>query len=108
MDTAVFEAYRKGGNIGQALMGLRLTEIQARVQANKWSGQATESASRVLLGEILAAGLRKEMTAKSLPAAALAAALASFVDGVGTDTARRAANGDMDREDDRHAHRQAL
>ncbi|MBO9670558.1 MAG: hypothetical protein J7485_08585 [Sphingobium sp.] len=44
------------------------------------------------------AGLQKEMTAKSLPATALAAALKSFMDGVGADKARRAANGDMDKE----------
>ncbi|MBO9670559.1 MAG: hypothetical protein J7485_08590 [Sphingobium sp.] len=52
VDAAVFEAYRKGSNIGQALLGLRMSEIQACVQTNKWSGQATESATRVLLGEI--------------------------------------------------------
>ncbi|MBO9581104.1 MAG: hypothetical protein J7498_09460 [Sphingobium sp.] len=98
VDAAVFEAYRKGSNIGEALMGLRMSEIQACVQANKWSGQATESATRVLLGEILAAGLRKEMTAKSLPAATLAVALKSFMDSVGRGKARRAANGDMDQE----------
>jgi len=98
LDTAVFEAYRKGGNVGQALMGPRMSEIQACVQTNNWSGQAAESAIRVLLGEILTAGLGKEMTAKSLPAAALGAALKSFMDGVGADKARRAANGDMDRE----------
>lgn len=98
VDTAVFDAYRKGSNIGQALMGLRLTEVQACVQTNKWTAQAAESATRVLLGEILTAGLRKEMTARSLPTVALAAALTSFMDGVGADTARRAANGDMDKE----------
>lgn len=98
VDAAVFEAYRRGSNIGETLMGLRMSEIQACVQTNKWSGQATESAIRVLLGEILAAGLSKEMTAKSLPAAALGAALKSFMDGTGADKARRAANGDMDKE----------
>lgn len=98
VDTAVFAAYRKGSNIGETLMGLRLAEIQACIQNNKWSGQATESATRVLLGEILAAGLRKEMTAKALPTGALTAALTSFMDGLGTEKARRAANGEMDRD----------
>lgn len=98
VDTAVFAAYRKGSNIGETLMGLRLAEIQACIQNNKWSGQATESATRVLLGEILAAGLRKEMTARALPTGALTAALTSFVDGLGTEKARRAANGDMDQD----------
>jgi hypothetical protein len=38
------------------------------------------------------------MAANALPADGLTAALASFMNGVGTDTARRAANGDMDKE----------
>ena len=98
VDSTVFAAYRKGSNIGEALMGLRLAEIQACIQNNKWTSQATESATRVLLGEILAAGVRKEMTAKALPTGALTAALVTFMDGLGTDKARRAANGEMDRD----------
>jgi hypothetical protein len=98
VDKSVFEAYRKGANIGEALVGMRLPEIRACVQTNKWSAPATESATRVLLGEILAVGLKKEMAANALPADGLTAALASFMNGVGTDTARRAANGDMDKE----------
>lgn len=96
LDKAVFAEYRAGENIGEALMKERGQGFKACAAEHKWSGSATESAARILFGEILVAGVTQELIQFHLPVERLGAALAGFVTGQSPEAQRKLADGELD------------
>ena len=96
LDKAVFAQYRAGGNIGEALMKERGSDFKACATTHKWSGSATESAARVLFGQILVAGVTQDFIERGLPVERLGAALAGFVAGQNPERQSKLAEGELD------------
>lgn len=95
----VFSTYRAGGNVGEPLMKHAGDKLRGCVRDNGWTPTATESAMRVMFGEMLLQGQLRELDALGLPRAAVEASIDSFLAGLSPEDMRLFADGDLD---DRH------
>ena len=96
VDTFVFTRFRAGENIGEALMSQRSDGVKACREKNGWSDSATETAARVILGEILAAGAVKDMARLKVQVPRLIAAMDGFLAAQPSEKLKRFADGEID------------
>jgi hypothetical protein len=92
---SAFAAYRADEDIGEALKQSIGAVLEACIASEKWSVQAIESTSRVMIGQILVRGVLAELAAFNIPAEALERSVDGFLASLSQAELRKFVDGEV-------------